>query len=211
MTLSREDARTRLQLHLEQESYYLATTLLSNRLLRHGYAATAELFKEVGGFEQAAGIWQACLTAIQGTPEGDIIANVLHSPYSCHMLSDLCDGGTNVTYTIGLWHNFWHPEIICVGLPATVARLQINLYAERIADGCPPPLNEPISGGAIATNQVQFKICSDEAKAQFLPKATWFNSGQNFSAIQMIWQDQQQRWPWEEGFSAIEPQPLLLR
>lgn len=210
MTLSLDDAHKQLQKHLNQENYHLATTLLSNRLLHHGYVATVELFRAVGGFEQAMGIWQACLSAIQGTPEGEIVHNVIDSPHGYHLLSSHASPGMNVTYTVGLWHHFWHPEIICVGLPAPVARLLLMLYGERVAHGCPPPLNEPISGGAIANSQVQFKVCSDAAKAEFLPRAVWFNGTQDFGAIQMIWQDPHQRWPWEDGFSAAEPQRLLL-
>jgi hypothetical protein len=189
MTLSCEDARQRLQQHFEQESYYLAATLLANRFIKHGYVATVELFKEAGGYELAPALLQSALMAIQNSPEGEIIANVLHSPYSCHLIS----------------------EIVCVGMAPSVARLLINLYAERVAEGTPPPLNEPISGGAIAQNQIIFQVCSDAAKQQHMPKATWFNSGSRFSAIQMIWQDQEQRWPWDEGFSAPEAQLLLAR
>jgi len=211
MTLSCEDAVQRLQQHFEQESYYLAATLLSNRLVKHGYVATVELFKEAGGYEKAPGILQAALMAIKDSPEGEIIANALHSPYGCHLVSETPEEGLTITYTVGLWNSFWHPELVCVGLNPTVARLLVNLYVERVAEGTPPPLNEPISGGAIAQNQVLFQVCSDEAKAQYLPKAAWFNSGSRFSAIQMIWQDQQQRWPWDDGFTADEPQLLLVQ
>ncbi len=211
MTLSCEDAVQRLQQHFDQDSYYLAATLLSNRLIKHGYVATVELFKEAGGYEKAPGILQAALMAIKESQEGEIIVNALHSPFSCHLVSETPEDGPSITYTVGLWNSFWHPEMVCVGMNPMVARLLINLYAERVAEGTPPPLNEPVSGGAIAQNQVLFQVCSDEAKAQHMSKATWFNSGSSYSAIQMIWQDQQQRWPWDEGFTADEQQLLLVR
>lgn len=216
MTLNCEDARERLQQHLQQQRYYLAATLLANRLIKHGYVATVALFEAAGGYELAPGSLQAALQSIQGSPEGEIIAQVLHSPYGCCFVGDRTAAGLNTTYTVGLWNSFWHPEIICVGQPALVARLVLNLQAEQIAEGMPPVLNEPVAIGGSSpepgesASQVLFRPCGDGAKRLHMPKAVWFHGNGEFSAIQMIWPDHQQRWPWEEGVSAQDAQQLLV-
>lgn len=202
-----------LRSRLLHQDYYAATALLTHFLRRWGYVEAAELFKDAGGNALAPGIWQAAIASLRNGPEAAIIVNVLHSPKSCHLATVAAGREPNsppYTYSVGLWHNFWHPELISVGLPAPVAMRVLGFYAEQIARGRPPQTDVPLCGAVTGNTPIQFKVCGAAAKADYLHWATWFHSTVDYPVLQMIWQDQDNHWPWEPGFSPPEAQPLLL-
>ncbi len=205
-----------LRSRLQQKDYYQATTLLTNFIKRWGYVAAVQFFKDAEGNEQAPGVWQAALASLKNTSEEKIVTDVLSSSQNCHLMNvaaagDPANPGPPFTYTVGLWHTFWHPEMICIGLPAPVATQLLGFYTERIAEGKPPktdvPLREQITDGY----PVQFKVCRPEAKTQYMQWANWFNSTSDYPVVQLIWQDKNNRWPWDKGFHPPTAQPLLLK
>ena len=201
-----------LRSRLQQQDYYAATTLLTHFLRRWGYVEATELFKDVEGNRLAPGIWQAAIASLRSGPEQAIITDVLHSSLNCHLVTVAAGKKPQSpphTYSVGLWHNFWHPELIAVGLPSPIATGVLGFYAEQIVEGRPPQIDVPLCGAATGDTLIQFKVCSARAKAEYMLWSSWFNSTVDYPALQMVWQDRDKRWPWEPDFSPRAAQPLL--
>lgn len=116
------------------------------------------------------------------------------------------------TYSIGLTQTYHHPEIICFGLPTDLAHEITNIVADLIKDG------EVFTSGEIYNN------IFNESNAMFIAVDKrniddYFGTGINyyqdkqFDALQLIWTDSNDRFPWEENFEEkyVYIQPLLDR
>ncbi len=212
---SRQENIEVLRSRLLQKDYYPATTLLTNFLRKWGYVKAVELFKDANGHEIAPGVWNAALASLKHLPEEQVVLDVLNGDRNCHLVSvaasrDTRDPGPPFTYSVGLWHTFWHPEIICTGLPSPIASQLMNFYADQISIGQPPQTDTPLQEALTGGYELQFKICVPDAKTKYMHWATWFNSGTDYPVLQMVWQDKDCRWPWEDGFHPVEAQPLLI-
>jgi hypothetical protein len=115
-------------------------------------------------------------------------------------------------YSIGLWKTYNHPEIICFGLTKKILHNIINDIAELIKHG-----------DKINTKQTYYNIFKD-SRAEFLEVdkrnindyfgyAIEYHNTNDFPALQLIWTDRKDRFPWESEFEQefIYKQPLLDR
>ncbi len=115
-------------------------------------------------------------------------------------------------YSIGLWQKFKHPEIICFGLRNQTLHSIINDAAELVK-----------SGQTIEPNKVYNELF-ENSKAEFINvdarnldnyfgTAIEFYNSKEFPALQLIWTDREDKFPWETGFEIefIYKQPLLDR
>ncbi|MDP5198920.1 DUF4262 domain-containing protein [Flavobacterium sp. DG2-3] len=116
-------------------------------------------------------------------------------------------------YSIGLWQKYNHPEIICFGLSASLLHTIINDVAEIIK-----------TGESFITEKQYFDRIFNNSKAEFLKvhpeniddyfgTAINFYSKNNFPALQLVWTDRNDKFPWEENFEEefLYKQPLLDR
>ena len=115
-------------------------------------------------------------------------------------------------YSVGLWEKFKHPEIICFGFSTETLHGLVNDAAELVK-----------SGSVIVTNKIynNFFEKNDTAfvKVDPLYLSDYFDYGINyyqsedFPALQFVWTDRNNKFPWEEGFEEefIYKQPLLDR
>ncbi len=190
-----------------------AIELLADALVEQGFVQASALFAAANGMTIAPEVWAGAIAQIAETPEGAVIRNVLQNRHHCHLMGVYPEPDEAVppfTYSIGLWYNFQHPEIICIGLPNQVAGMLINAYAKDVAEGNPPPLDTAIMGALAGDYQLQFKLCDDAAKVEYTCWASWFNGDINYSVIQLVWQDKQYHWPWQVNFQPRAAQPLLF-
>lgn len=115
-------------------------------------------------------------------------------------------------YSIGLTKTYSHPEIICFGFSNSLGLDIINDVAEIIKGG------KTIESGKIYT-----EIFKD-SRATFLKVdkrniGDYFGAGLNyyedeeFNALQLIWTDRNDKFPWEDNFEKefLTKQPLLDR
>jgi len=115
-------------------------------------------------------------------------------------------------YSIGLTETYDHPEIICFGLSNDLAQEIINDVAEIIKNG-----------DIIEIGENYYKIFKD-SRATFLNVdkrsfSDYFGAGLNyyenkkFKALQLVWTDRNDKFPWEENFEEefLYSQPLLDR
>lgn len=115
-------------------------------------------------------------------------------------------------YSIGLTKTFNHPEIICFGLSNGLGHQIINDVAEIIKKG------ETIESGKIYSeifenSRATFLKVDQRNIADYFGAALNFYENEEFSALQLIWTDRNDRFPWENNFEEefLFKQPLLDR
>jgi hypothetical protein len=111
-------------------------------------------------------------------------------------------------YTVGLWHNFQHPEIIVFGLPIQFGYSMLNDIGFRIKN----------DKHQFCENQ-EYKDIADGYPTQFravqpdnhFGVALSFCQQERFEALQLCWPDKSCKFPWEQEFdpSMKKAQPLL--
>ncbi|WP_217643846.1 DUF4262 domain-containing protein [Pedobacter rhizosphaerae] len=115
-------------------------------------------------------------------------------------------------YSIGLWESYEHPEIICFGLSTELGHAIINDVAEKIKSGQKLESGKIYSeifksGKAIFLDVDQLNI------NDYFGPALEFYAGRPFNALQLVWTDRGDKFPWEESFEQdlVYTQPLLDR
>ncbi|WP_198028221.1 DUF4262 domain-containing protein [Bradyrhizobium sp. WSM1743] len=141
-----------------------------------------------------------------------ILRNVRN--HGCHIVG-IPDADPPFAFSIGLFVNYGHPELIIFGQRPENAQAIINLVRDRVADGH-KFVDGDISGEFLENDyklgfwQVPFKDYPE-----YLGTAIWFYSKSRlaFPCLQVIWQDVNRRFPWEAGCSLAvkQDQPLLKK
>ena len=133
--------------------------------------------------------------------------------HGCHIVS-VGDGNPSFAYSIGLYLNYGHPEVIIFGVRPDYAQSIINDIRDRVAAG------HKFSDGDISEDFLQngYKIAFWDvplmAYPDYLGIGAWFYWASGpFPSLQIIWQDAVRRFPWEAecSFDAKADQPLLKR
>jgi uncharacterized protein DUF4262 len=134
--------------------------------------------------------------------------------HGCHIVG-IDDGDPPFAFSVGLFLNYGHPELIIFGLPSENAQIVINHVRDHVSDGrrfadgdiCDDLFGD---GDKICFWQVPF-----EAYRQYLGIACWFyaKSMIAFPCLQIIYQDANHRFPWEVDCQphVIKGQPLLKK
>ena len=125
-------------------------------------------------------------------------------------------GATNYApsfaYSIGLTQIYNHPEIICFGLSKDLGHTIINDAAQLIKKG------GPIEPGKTYTNifknsRAVFLEVDERNLDDYFGAAFNYYADRPFSALQLVWSDRNDTFPWEENFEKefLYEQPLLDR
>ena len=122
------------------------------------------------------------------------------------------DYSPSFAYSIGLFETYDQPEIICFGLPGKLAHGIINDVANLIKNG------------EVIKTYTNYDNIFKDSRAEFLPVDDrnindYFGAALNyydktkFPAVQLIWTDRNNTFPWEENFEEefLYDQPLLDR
>jgi Domain of unknown function (DUF4262) len=138
--------------------------------------------------------------------------------YGCsimNVVSDVSDKEPSFSYSIGLFANYNHPELILFGLNGETAMAVINEIRDHVADG------RSFVDGEIADDILEYgyKVCFWQVPLivsfDYLRMALWFydKCPQVFPCLQVIWQDVNRHFPWEAECEADVKvrQPLLKR
>jgi hypothetical protein len=115
-------------------------------------------------------------------------------------------------YSIGLFDTYKQPEIICFGLPGKLGYEIINDVADFIKKG------------EVIKTYTNYGNIFKDSRAEFLPVDEsniddYFGAALNyydkikFPAVQLVWTDRNDKFPWEEDFEEkfLHGQPLLDR
>ncbi|WP_456843565.1 DUF4262 domain-containing protein [Bradyrhizobium sp. USDA 4486] len=141
-----------------------------------------------------------------------ILRNVRN--HGCH-ITGIPDAHPRFAFSIGLFLNYGHPELIIFGQSAANAQAIINLVRDRVVAG------HKFVDGDIADELLEngyklgFWHVPFAAYPEYLGTAMWFyrKSRLAFPCLQIIWQDVNRRFPWEpERSSSVKAdQPLLKK
>ena len=133
--------------------------------------------------------------------------------YGCHIHRISGDDeAPDFAFSIGLFLNYGHAELVIFGLSPDVSSSIINDIRERAAAG------QKFADGDICDDiLVNGRVCFVEVPLRlydnYLGTAIWFyrKLPRPFPCLQIVWPDREGRFPWEVGFDpALKKfQPLL--
>lgn len=115
-------------------------------------------------------------------------------------------------YSVGLYRTYQHPEIICFGLPNDLAHAIINDVADLIKKG--EQIKSSRNYDTIFKNSRAAFLEVDERNIDdYFASAINFYDTIKFPALQLVWTDRNDKFPWEENFEDkfLYDQPLLDR
>ena len=114
-------------------------------------------------------------------------------------------------FSVGLYKNFNHPEIVVFGLNDEVAHSLINAIGDVVRAG-KRFAADGLYSDLIDTYSCIFKPVIPVWYHDFLGYANWFYGGKNYPALQCIWPDKSHRFPWDPDFNPnwAWAQPLLF-
>jgi hypothetical protein len=143
-------------------------------------------------------------------PEDKVVHDI--EAYGWHVIKVAEEEGLpGFAYTIGLYRNYKHPEIIVVGLDLDVAHRLVNSVGTGAKAGTIYEADKEYLG-LIKGYGVTFKPVADRWYAEYLGFARRFYKASPFPALQCVWPDKERRYPWDAGFNERwrEKQPLLM-
>lgn len=115
-------------------------------------------------------------------------------------------------YSIGLWKKFRHAEIISFGLTTDTLHAIINLAADIVKSG------QTIETGKtytdfFETGKAEFITVDKRSFRDYFGYAIDFYNTDNFPALQLVWTDRNDNFPWDKDFEEefVYRQPLLDR
>jgi len=114
-------------------------------------------------------------------------------------------------FSIGIFQTLRHPEIVVFGLDQNVAHFVVNEIGARIRSGKRFQHGSE-AGGLLEGVRCTFRDILINWYEPFLGTAMWYYRGTDFPAIQCIWPDHEQHYPWEPQFQKNWKwaQPLLF-
>ena len=145
----------------------------------------------------------------EGLDDKKLVADV--KEYGWHVVKILeKDETPGWAFSVGLYKNFNHPEIVVFGLNDEVAHFLINAIGDEVRAG--KRFADGLYSDLIDTYSCTFKPVHPVWYHDFLGYANWFYGGQNYPALQCIWPDKSRRFPWEPEFNPnwVWAQPLLF-
>lgn len=93
-------------------------------------------------------------------------------------------------YTVGLWQNARHPELIVFGLPAERAQLLLDQAASEVVSGA--ILRTPVEG-LTEEYPLQVHPVLPVHHREHLAYNRWYYRGDGFEAAQLVWPDTETR------------------
>lgn len=143
--------------------------------------------------------------------EQKIVSDV--AQYGFHVAQIAGDGySPSFAYTIGLYKTYGYPELICFGLNLDLLH-SVLWSGKELLDKQPQPDQRIGYPDFIGDYDVRLLTVDSEWHRDYFGYGIWFNQGQDFPALQIVWPDKQALYPWEAGFNPAwkAGQPLLDR
>lgn len=114
-------------------------------------------------------------------------------------------------YSVGLFQNFAHPEIIVFGLDLDLMHSIINSIGAEVRSGKTFEIDNNYSE-LIEAYACTFRRVAPVWQDFFCAFASWFYKGSDYPVRQCFWPDFEGRYPWEANFdeTLFSAQPLLF-
>jgi hypothetical protein len=128
------------------------------------------------------------------------------------MLFEATDYLPTFAYTVGLWKSYNHPEIISFGLTTNTLHLILNDAGEMIKSGKTIEVGKNYDD-FFENSNTQFLNVDIRNTADYFGQAINFYDSNDFPAIQLVWTDRNNKFPWDNNFETEFEfrQPLLDR
>jgi hypothetical protein len=128
------------------------------------------------------------------------------------LLIEATDYLPSFAYTVGLWKNYNHPEIISFGLSAQTLHAILNIAGETVKSG-QALMTETNYSDFFETGSAQFVGVDQRNIQDYFGYAIWFNDQEEFPAVQLVWTDRKDKFPWDIDYEKEFEikQPLLDR
>jgi hypothetical protein len=133
--------------------------------------------------------------------------------HGCHLMGIAADErGPDYVFSIGLFLNYGHAELVIFGLDPNDACGIINAIRDQVASGRTYVAGD-VSDDFLIDRRVCFVEVPPSAYPAYLGTAIWFYEKlpRPFPCLQIVWPDREGRFPWEAGYDASlkKYQPVL--
>jgi hypothetical protein len=124
-----------------------------------------------------------------------------------HGVHVVCHEGSDASppygYTVGLYLNAGHPEVLVIGLPPDSAADVLTEVTELVGDGSAFAAGDE-SSDVLRKYSVRFVEAPPSSHERWLGKAQWFYSSVDgsFPSLQLLWPTQKGRFPGDKGLPA---------
>lgn len=139
-------------------------------------------------------------------PQHDIIRDINSKGWFAATISG--DKTPNWAYTVGLHHNFNHPEICIFGVDIKEMDDIVFLLADQVKNGRIWHTNKNYNE-VLDKLPILFKQVTNNCKIVFFDLLHWFYGNYSFPIIQCFWPDSKKRFPWmtsfEESLRGFQP------
>ncbi len=147
--------------------------------------------------------------------EQSILDNV--EQYGCHLNGVFDPDGRDpdFSYSTGFTSSVDQPEVIIFGLELNLMQALLNDTLELCRQGFDITENARTDALIEGYSCVFRRVLPEWIVPEFWSSAIWYNcdylSGEFDQAVQLVWPDESNRFPWEKGVSAgyVEAQPAL--
>jgi hypothetical protein len=102
-------------------------------------------------------------------------------------------------YSVGLFKNYAHPEVIVFGLDLELMNVIVNEIGESVKNGKRFEVGRSYFGVIEKYGSI-FQTVETRHYAEHFGFAQWFYKGDDFPAAQCCWPDLTGLYPWHEGF-----------
>jgi len=115
-------------------------------------------------------------------------------------------------YTVGLWKNYQHPELISFGLSVKTLHSILNIGGDIAKSGQQFSINKSYDE-FFESSPTQILKVDKRNIADYFGYAIWFYNQEAFPALQLVWTDRNNKFPWDSGYEKEfeHKQPLLDR
>lgn len=146
----------------------------------------------------------------EGLDDEKLLADV--KEYGWHVLRVFeMDETPGWAFSIGLHKSFNHPEVVVFGLNDELMHSVINAIGTDVRSGKTFGVDS-LYNGLIENYACTFKAVNQVWYRHFLGYANWFYQGQDYPALECIWPNKDNRFPWDPQFNRnwLWAQPLLF-
>ena len=144
--------------------------------------------------------------------EHKLIANIEQYGYQVNSVkADKESLEPQFSYTIGFWASYGHPEILICGLHFDVAREIFHSINTGLSSGGVHFKAGDKNIEFIENYECVFLSVLPENYKDYVLSAKWLYSGESFPVLQLVFQDENHDWPWQDGASFMikRNQPVL--
>jgi Domain of unknown function (DUF4262) len=122
------------------------------------------------------------------------------------------EAGPDWAFSIGLFHNFGHPEVAVFGLKLKTCVNIVNEIGRQIKDGKRYQITGEYGDILKDPYKCAFRTVEKSHYLEYLGFALWFYEDDPFPTMQCFWPDNTGNLPWVEGCdtSVIQVQPFLF-